>query len=359
MLGRTPARAASRPVMSSARPGGRADASRGPACAPARPRALLHRRSPSRGAPRRRRREPRRALVPHRAGAGRPGAREPAPGLRGPRGAGPRAGAGPPCRHRPGGAGAARPALLPARGPLLPRGRAGRRPRPGDLAARGSTSRPPTRSATPSRSGRASIIVGMHFGAIEMPIAVLANALGRPVTSPMEAVDDPGLHALVPRHRAPGSASNSSRSRTLAGRSSPLLRQGDSVGLVNDRDLLGGGMLVPFFGAPGAHPARASRSSPSRPARRCTSRRARRTRRGSLRGPDDPRPGPGAGGRHAPRADRGPHDGHRARLRGRSSPTPRSSGGARSTRSGRTWPSGTTRRSRTAPGAGADPGSRR
>ena len=104
------------------------------------------------------------------------------------------------------------------------------------------------------QSGRPSILVGMHFGAIELPAMYIANALGRPVTAPMEAVADPGLQRWFRETRARVGVNiipvKGARRTLLA-----ALRRGETVGLVNDRDLLGGGLLVPFFGAPAPIPA--------------------------------------------------------------------------------------------------------
>lgn len=100
-------------------------------------------------------------------------------------------------------------------------------------------------------SGRPMLLVGMHYGAIELPAVEVAHRLGHPVTAPMEAVDDPAL-----RHWF-----ETSRQR-VGVRIVPIrnvrrellreLRAGRSAGLVADRDLTGGGLEVPFFG----HPAR-------------------------------------------------------------------------------------------------------
>jgi len=98
-------------------------------------------------------------------------------------------------------------------------------------------------------TGRAAIIVGMHYGAIEMPVAVIHSLVGHLVTAPMETVEDPVVQRWFETSRA-----------RIGVRIIPLrdarrvllarLREGESVGLVNDRDIIGGGLPVPFFGAP-------------------------------------------------------------------------------------------------------------
>ncbi|HEY3333630.1 MAG TPA: hypothetical protein VGK16_00225 [Candidatus Limnocylindrales bacterium] len=99
------------------------------------------------------------------------------------------------------------------------------------------------------RSGRPVVVVGMHYGAIELPVILLSSLVGHAVTAPMETVADPGLAHWF----------RTSRSRvgvnvvSITGARRALLRairRGESVGLVADRDLTHNGMLVPFFGHP-------------------------------------------------------------------------------------------------------------
>lgn len=96
--------------------------------------------------------------------------------------------------------------------------------------------------------GRAVIFVGLHFGAIELPGVLLASRVGGAV-APMETVDDPGLHDYFVRTRGAMGIRivglREARRELLA-----ALRDGTSVGLVGDRDLTGGGLPVPLFGAP-------------------------------------------------------------------------------------------------------------
>lgn len=100
--------------------------------------------------------------------------------------------------------------------------------------------------------GRASIFVGLHFGAIELPALYLATRVGGAV-APMETIDDPTIQAWMVRTRgAAGVRIVGLREarRELAA----ALATGTSVGLVGDRDLTGGGTLTEFFGAPASLP---------------------------------------------------------------------------------------------------------
>jgi KDO2-lipid IV(A) lauroyltransferase len=97
-------------------------------------------------------------------------------------------------------------------------------------------------------AGRPVIFVGLHFGAIELPALYLANRVGGAV-APMETVEDAGLQDWFVRTRGAAGVRivglREARRALLA-----ALRDGASVGLVGDRDLTGGGLPVPLFGAP-------------------------------------------------------------------------------------------------------------
>ena len=104
------------------------------------------------------------------------------------------------------------------------------------------------------QSGSPVIIVGMHFGAIELPVVLLSHLVGHSVTAPMEVVSDPALQRwFVSSRRRVGvnvvPIANARQSLLRA------LRGGESVGLVADRDLTHSGIEVPFFGHPAPIPA--------------------------------------------------------------------------------------------------------
>jgi KDO2-lipid IV(A) lauroyltransferase len=97
--------------------------------------------------------------------------------------------------------------------------------------------------------GGAVIIVGMHFGAIELPVVLLAHLAGRRVTAPMEAVSDPGLQRWFVESRGRIGVNIiplTDARRTLLRE----LRAGRPIGLVADRDLTRTGIDVPLFGHP-------------------------------------------------------------------------------------------------------------
>jgi len=93
------------------------------------------------------------------------------------------------------------------------------------------------------------IVVGMHYGAIELPVVFLSSVTGHAVMAPMETVDDPALAAwFVASRRRVGVnviPIRDARRALLA-----AIRRGESVGLVSDRDLTGSGLPVPLFGHP-------------------------------------------------------------------------------------------------------------
>ena len=100
--------------------------------------------------------------------------------------------------------------------------------------------------------GRAVLFVGLHFGSVEMAVLFLAFRVGETVT-PMETVDDPGIQAYFERTRGRAGVRlvglREARRALL-----DALRNGIPVGLVGDRDLTGGGIPIPLFGAPATLP---------------------------------------------------------------------------------------------------------
>jgi len=92
------------------------------------------------------------------------------------------------------------------------------------------------------------VLAAMHYGEIEFPAMLAAGRTGRPVMAPMETVDDPALQDWIRRTRSSGGVQvvplRDAR-RTLL----TALADGQTVGLIGDRNVAGGVIDVPFFGA--------------------------------------------------------------------------------------------------------------
>jgi KDO2-lipid IV(A) lauroyltransferase len=100
---------------------------------------------------------------------------------------------------------------------------------------------------------RPIVFVSSHLGPIELPGLYLARRSGRRIVAPMETLDDAPLQSWFERTRSTFGVRiiglREARRELLA-----TLRRGESVGLVADRDISGGGIEVPFFGAPAPLP---------------------------------------------------------------------------------------------------------
>jgi KDO2-lipid IV(A) lauroyltransferase len=95
---------------------------------------------------------------------------------------------------------------------------------------------------------RPKVFISGHFGPIEMPGLYLAKRSEKRIVAPMETVDDPPLQDWFVRTRSAFGV----RIVTLREAKRELaaaLARGESVGLVADRDITGGGMEVSLFGA--------------------------------------------------------------------------------------------------------------
>ena len=100
---------------------------------------------------------------------------------------------------------------------------------------------------------RRAIFITGHLGPIELPGLYLAHHSGRRITAPMETLGDPALQRWFERTRSAFGVRiiglREARRALMA-----ELRSGESVGLVADRDITGGGIEVPFFGSPAPLP---------------------------------------------------------------------------------------------------------
>ena len=204
---------------------------------------------------RRARRRRRRRLVPRRARARRPGPAELRPG----RGASStRRG-----RARPG----------PARPPATRASSSGSSGSPSattpattsrSCACPGLDARVPRRpgrrrdaraESTTAFAGGPVIFVSAHFGPIELPALYLAHRSGRDVRRPDGDGRRPAAPGLVRARRAARSASGSSGSgRRGASCSAALRRPAATSGSSPTATSRGGGIEVPFFGAPAPFP---------------------------------------------------------------------------------------------------------
>ena len=94
-----------------------------------------------------------------------------------------------------------------------------------------------------------ALFVGLHLGWFELPALVAVHRTGRPAVVPSETVADPDLQAYIVRTRARLGL----RLIELGGAKRVLreaLEQGQTVGLLGDRVISGGGIEVELFGAP-------------------------------------------------------------------------------------------------------------
>ncbi len=101
--------------------------------------------------------------------------------------------------------------------------------------------------------GTPVIFVGLHFGALELPALYLTHRSGKPATGPMETLSDPALQDWIVRSRGAAGINivdiRAARRELLA-----AIERGESVGIVADRDILGTGLEIPFFGTPARFP---------------------------------------------------------------------------------------------------------
>ena len=92
------------------------------------------------------------------------------------------------------------------------------------------------------------LLAAMHYGEIEFPAMLAASRTGRPVMAPMETIDDPALQDWIRRTRSatgvqPVPLRDARRSLLNA------LADGQTVGLLADRNVAGGVIDVSFFGS--------------------------------------------------------------------------------------------------------------
>jgi lauroyl/myristoyl acyltransferase len=147
---------------------------------------------------------------------------------------------------------------------------------------------------------RAMILIGLHFGAIEMPGMMAVQRIG-PLVTPMEFVANPRIQRYIYSTRA----AVGTRIVSLTEAPTELiaaLRRNEPVGLVADRDITGGGVEVELFGAMTRIPAGPALLAAESGAPVCIG-AVRRTAPGRYRGKLLPLPAPeGASRRERSRA---------------------------------------------------------
>jgi KDO2-lipid IV(A) lauroyltransferase len=98
-----------------------------------------------------------------------------------------------------------------------------------------------------------AIFASLHFGSLQATEAILLTRTNTPITAAMETLDDPALQAFVARARSASGVrlvSLDVARRELRA----ALGRGEFVGVIGDRDIIGGGVSVPLFGAPASLP---------------------------------------------------------------------------------------------------------
>jgi len=93
-----------------------------------------------------------------------------------------------------------------------------------------------------------AIYASLHFGSMACGATVLTDRSPVPITAPMETIGDPELQRLLKRAREAGGARIVSLEAARRDLRDALVR-GEGVGLVADRDIIGGGLPVTLFGA--------------------------------------------------------------------------------------------------------------
>ena len=93
------------------------------------------------------------------------------------------------------------------------------------------------------------LFVGLHIGWFELPALVAVARSGRPAVVPSETVSDPDLQAYMvgTRRRLGLELIDLTAAKRLL---RVALERGETVGLLGDRDITGGGIEVELFGAP-------------------------------------------------------------------------------------------------------------
>ncbi len=126
---------------------------------------------------------------------------------------------------------------------------------PGHLAdrLRMETTASAEEAVSHAQSGRGLLFVALHMGSLELPALYAVTRAGRPVTAPMETLENRPLQAYLERSRS------ASGIRIVPARGSgrllaQALELGGVVAVVSDRPITSAGRRVLLFGAPARLP---------------------------------------------------------------------------------------------------------
>lgn len=92
------------------------------------------------------------------------------------------------------------------------------------------------------------VLVSMHFGAVEFPALFAVARTGEAIVAPMETLDDPAMQAWIVRSRSSVGVRLVALRDARRELTEALDRRG-TIGIVADRNVAGGTIDVPFFGA--------------------------------------------------------------------------------------------------------------
>ena len=98
-----------------------------------------------------------------------------------------------------------------------------------------------------------AVFLGLHFGAMELPVRLAALRFGQSVLAPMESLPDPAIQAWFREQRS-GAGIEPIDPRGAGRRLIERARGGGAVAIVGDRPIGGPGRSTLLFGAPASLP---------------------------------------------------------------------------------------------------------
>jgi KDO2-lipid IV(A) lauroyltransferase len=103
-------------------------------------------------------------------------------------------------------------------------------------------------------AGEPMIVIGLHFGAVEVSAVYSAERTRAEVVGPMEEIANPALQAWFVRQRESLGLRVIAPPEAAAAELRRVLREGGIAAIVGDRDITGGGRLTAVFGRPAPLP---------------------------------------------------------------------------------------------------------